>query len=71
MNKRKPQKDKDYELLFTASEEAITNIKAEAACPVTVIGEITTGIAGDLSLVDTKGEPYTPPQAGWDHFVQR
>ena len=61
----------DYELLFTASEEAITKIKAEATCPVTVIGEITTGIAGDLSLVNTKGEPYTPHQAGWDHFAQR
>ena len=61
----------DYELLFTASETAINKIKAQAAIPVTVIGEITEGKAGDISLVDASGNPLISPEAGWEHFARQ
>ena len=33
----------DYELLFSGSAEVIDKVKRAASCPITVIGEITTG----------------------------
>jgi thiamine-monophosphate kinase len=58
----------DYELLFTASERIMEDIKASfgADCPVTVIGEITAG-AG-VSLLGEDDRVYHLDKAGWDHF---
>jgi len=65
----------DYELLFTASAEVIGKVKAAASCPITVIGEITAEItadkAGEITLVDGKGNPVSLPKAGWEHFTTR
>jgi len=58
----------DYELLFTASIEAINRIRKEAPCPVTVIGEITAGRPGEVNLFDANGSPVNLPEAGWEHF---
>ena len=59
----------DYELLFTGSSQAIKKIRAEAACAITVIGEIVSGEAGEASLIDTGGRPYVPGKTGWEHFA--
>ncbi|MBI2870056.1 MAG: thiamine-phosphate kinase [Chloroflexi bacterium] len=56
----------DYELLFTAPPATIDAVKAAAACPVTIIGDILPGKG--VSLVDAGGRPVAPGTAGWDHF---
>ncbi len=58
----------DYELLFTASAGVINRVKGEAPCPVTIIGEITEDKPGELSLLDTSGNPVNPRDIGWEHF---
>ncbi len=58
----------DYELLFTGTEKAIGSVKAEAPCPVNVIGEITAGQPGEISLFDNKGNPVSVRETGWEHF---
>jgi thiamine-monophosphate kinase len=61
----------DYELLFTASAGVIDRVTATAPCPITVIGEITTNKAGEVTLVDSKGNTVNLPGAGWEHFTER
>jgi thiamine-monophosphate kinase len=58
----------DYELLFTASERIIDDVKAAlgSGCPVTVIGEITA--ASGVVLLGEDGKPYHIDGQGWDHF---
>jgi thiamine-monophosphate kinase len=58
----------DYELLSTGNIEVINRVKAEASCPVTVIGEITTGEPGSISLFDADGKPVRINETGWEHF---
>jgi thiamine-monophosphate kinase len=58
----------DYELLFTGSVESINKVKKEARCPVTVIGEITRGEAGKISLFDANGKTLKIDHMGWRHF---
>jgi thiamine-monophosphate kinase len=58
----------DYELLFTGSAGTIKEIKDELDCPVTIIGEITGGEPGKISLVDAAGNPVKIGQTGWEHF---
>jgi len=61
----------DYELLFTGNSEIIDSVRKAASCPITVIGEILAGKAGEVNLVDSNGEPVSLPSAGWDHFTKR
>ena len=61
----------DYELLFTASAEVIDKIRTAAACPITVIGEITADKIGKVTLVDSQGTPFSLHQTGWEHFATR
>ncbi len=58
----------DYELLFTGRAEAVDSVKMEMACPVTIIGEITEGEPGEISLFDADGNPVKINRAGWTHF---
>lgn len=58
----------DYELLFTGSAEIIKRIKKDMKYPVTVIGEITAGEPGKISLLDAGGRPVKINQTGWQHF---
>ena len=60
----------DYELLFTASADVIDRVKRAAACPVTVVGEITTDEAGKIKLIDREGSPFDLRKAGWEHFTK-
>ena len=61
----------DYELLFTGLPEAIKNVMKKAACPVTIIGEITSGRDGKIKVVDEAGKPLKLSEKGWEHFVSK
>ena len=58
----------DYELLFTATGQVMKQVKKTVPCPVTVIGEITEGIPGQVTLSDATGGSYSCEQSGWEHF---
>ncbi len=58
----------DYELLFTADAARVERVRDAAACPVTVIGEITGG-PGETVVVDCQGNPVELSRSGWDHFA--
>jgi thiamine-monophosphate kinase len=58
----------DYELLFTASNQVIAQIKQAVSCPVTVIGDITQGKPGQVTLIDVDGGIIPWQKAGWEHF---
>ena len=56
----------EYELLFSASGEIMERVKKAASCPVTPIGEITTGEM--VTLVDKEGRSFELEKPGWEHF---
>jgi len=58
----------DYELLFTGKAEIVERIRAKMEYPVTVIGEITSGKPGEISLLDVDGSPVKIENTGWKHF---
>ncbi len=58
----------DYELLFTASNQIINRLKKVMPCPITVIGEITQGKPGQVTLIDADGKIIPWQKAGWEHF---
>jgi thiamine-monophosphate kinase len=58
----------DYELLFTASNQVINQVKLAVPCPVTVIGDITKGKPGQVTLIDDDGRSIPWQKAGWEHF---
>lgn len=58
----------DYELLFTASSQIIDRVNQAISCPVTVIGEITGGTPGQVTIIDAAGKSIPWQQAGWEHF---
>jgi len=59
----------DYELLFTGSAGTIDGVKRAVSYPVTVIGEIVADKLGEITLVDSKGNPFSLRKAGWEHFT--
>lgn len=59
----------DYELLFTGQLEVINRVKAAAACPITVIGEIVADKGKGVTLVDSEGTPVNLGKTGWEHFT--
>jgi len=46
-------------------------VKSEAACPVTIVGEITEGEPGTISLFDSAGNPVSIEESGWEHFSKK
>ena len=59
----------DYELLFTGNITAVNEaiqLLPEGAC---VIGEITDGTPGAISLVGEDGSERVATRQGWDHFT--
>ena len=57
----------DYVLLFTAPSDAMNRVTGripEAA----VVGRITDGQAGKVTVLDENGKDVTPTQSGWDHY---
>ncbi|MEE9365666.1 MAG: thiamine-phosphate kinase [Dehalococcoidales bacterium] len=58
----------DYELLFTAREEKIAEVRTALSCPVTIIGEIVAEGRGNVVMVDAHGAPVDLEKSGWEHF---
>lgn len=61
----------DYELLFTAPEEArpaLAALAAEIGVPITAIGCLEEGAAGAVRTVGAQGEALSLPMRGWQHF---
>ncbi|WP_448189705.1 thiamine-phosphate kinase [Azospirillum sp. sgz301742] len=61
----------DYELLFTAPEDArgeLVALAAESGVAITEIGRTVAGPAGRVEVLDAQGEPLALPRRGWDHF---
>lgn len=58
----------DYELLFTASEEVMENVRTLADFPLTVIGKIIQ--EGGVTLLDKEGKPFSLDKKGWEHLKQ-
>lgn len=61
----------DYELLFTAAakfDSGIVALAQKLELPLTRIGEIVSGPAGQLVLCDPDGSDITPVRRGFDHF---
>ncbi|MFC2056348.1 thiamine-monophosphate kinase [Chloroflexota bacterium] len=61
----------DYELLFTARAEVIDRVEEAVSCPITVIGEVMAKKAGEITLVDGKGNLVDLHRVGWEHFSER
>ena len=59
----------DYEILFTAQDKIINQVKKTVPCPITVIGEIASKGKGEVSLIDKNGKPVEFKNAGWEHFT--
>ncbi len=58
----------EYQLLFTAPPGVMERVAAQEGEGVAVIGEITPGAPGRVTVVDGSGADVTPPRGGWDHF---
>lgn len=61
----------DYELVFTAPairRGEIEGIGKQLGLPLLLIGKITDGTAGSLTLVDSRGTDIATDRRGYDHF---
>ncbi len=60
----------DYELVFTGSEAVITQVAARSPVPVTVIGRIVHGPAGQVRVLGPGGAELRLERTGWDHLAE-
>ena len=58
----------DYLLLFTASEQVMGEVISSLPEGAAVVGEITEGPAGRITLSHPDGTETAAGKAGWDHF---
>jgi thiamine-monophosphate kinase len=58
----------DYELLFTAPRQVIDKVMNEIQPAPTIIGEITSGKPGEITVLDGPGNPVIVDSRGWDHY---
>ena len=58
----------DYQLLFTAPPSVMEAVQKVSSYPVSVIGEVKDGPAGQIVLIDKSGNHTSPAAMGWDHF---
>ena len=59
----------DYVLLFTAPPDTMDTTIIELPPGAAVVGEITPGPPGEVTVLDSDGTPRTRRGAGWDHFT--
>ena len=59
----------DYVLLFTAPEDIMDAALLALPEGAAVVGEITGGDRGVVTILDKSGAPVPPGGAGWDHFA--
>ena len=58
----------DYLLLFTAPPELMEQVLPKLSQAAAVVGEITEGEPGRVSIVDESGAERAAGPGGWDHF---
>ncbi|MDD2252283.1 MAG: thiamine-phosphate kinase [Dehalococcoidales bacterium] len=58
----------DYELMFTANQNAMKNIAEDFTIPVSVIGSIIDGIPGSIALTGELAPTENINLFGWKHF---
>lgn len=61
----------DYELLFTAPESVrpdLARLAADSGVPISEIGRLAPGAAGDVTVLDGAGCPLALDRRGWVHF---
>ncbi len=58
----------DYELLITAGRDVMEHVSQSLNPPPVIIGEITDGNPGSISLLDGAGNPVHIDFSGWDHY---
>ena len=58
----------DYELLVAGSRGALERASEQIAIPLTIIGEMVEGQAGEVTLLDGDGIAVESPKSGWEHF---
>ncbi len=58
----------DFELIFTGEGKTIERLKEKLACPVAVIGEISAGNPGTVTVLDFNNKPFQVDYKGWDHY---
>lgn len=59
----------DYVLLFTAPADIMDAALLALPEGAAVVGEITNGDRGVVTILDESGAPVPPASAGWDHFA--
>lgn len=58
----------DYELLVAGSRDSLERASEEMTIPLTVIGEMFEGNAGEVILLNDDGTPFEGAKTGWEHF---
>jgi thiamine monophosphate kinase len=58
----------DYVLLFTGSPAKVNHVVAGLSGGAAVVGEITAGNPGQITVVDAHGNEIPAGNRGWDHF---
>ena len=58
----------DYELVFTAPASVMASLEGKLKSGFHIIGTITDGEPGIVSIVDRDGEPLEVDAQGWDHL---
>jgi len=58
----------DYHILFTGAHDKVSQIITKMSDGAAIIGEITHGVPGQITLVYQNGERIVSSRKGWDHF---
>ena len=58
----------DYVLLFTGRPGKVNHVISTLPTGAAVIGEITQGEPGRVTVIDTNGQEIAAVNRGWDHF---
>jgi len=58
----------DYHILFTGTHDKVAQIITKMPDGAAIIGEITHGVPGQVTLVYQNGDQIVSSRKGWDHF---
>jgi thiamine-monophosphate kinase len=58
----------DYDLLFTAPRQVMDTVMETMKPSPTIIGEITAGKPGEVTVINAEGKNVTVDNRGWDHY---
>ena len=65
----------DYELLVAGEAETLAAasimLREHGLMPLTIVGRLEAGPAGQVTVEDKNGNPLAPPRSSWDHFRQQ